>query len=691
MSTAMRVEVDGVEISPDQFTRSHGWKTAGEKIKQGGAVNPSLTRRTQASQGGAKATTDVSSQATDLGGATRNDLRQSTQKRINKGKLLKGARLPDLPRDDTKIIMRPRGGLRVSEVSRPEVSRAITTAAQVSATEARDDVICLNNQQNIIIVSTPVRERADKYAAVQCIDIRGTSHAVSTYESAPRGTVKGVIRGVPLEDTADEIQELVVHEHNPTALQANRIRKTMSVVIAFAGHKVPNYVRYGNALMECTLHRKQIDVCYQCGHVGHRMDVCPNPQYRICRGCGLANPDEDHLCDPKCALCGGNHLTADRKCKARFKTPYVVRRRRWERRRAEEEDYAYSQQAKRGHSGRPQRSSSPRSRSRTPTRGGGRQSRRRSRSRSRGRTPSSAGRKGGGNRRWEMAGGDPGSSGRQKASRSRSRASSRSRAGSRSRASSRAASTGRRGILAEKKVGWTNGSPVARVTNDKDFPPLNPNPSSSHSNMYVAKQSDESAELKKIIERQNAQIQEQNAQIRALMNKIDALASGSSANGVTKASVASEDATEKQRKVPRRDPPSTRLARGGAAKPTQEAPGTQEAMDAENTVDRETAVPAQQIPNQSTPPQEGDKLAAILEAINHINVRLEGIEARLGNVEAKVETLSVKHERLAAKVANLTVRNRLAAMRKKRMDKIKESIAYRRGRIATSEDVEKDK
>ncbi|KAH7943477.1 hypothetical protein HPB52_008884 [Rhipicephalus sanguineus] len=306
MSTAMRVEVDGVEISPDQITRAQGWKTAGEKVKQGGVGSLGLTPISQASQDGAKAATDVNGRGNDLGGATGNDLRQQrTKKRINKGKLLKGARMPHLPRGDIKIVMRPRDGLRISDVTSVEISRAIMAAAQVDVIAAREDVICLNHQQNIVVVSTSKREHADRYAMVERIDIRGTSHEVSAYELAPHGTVKGVIRGIPLEDTAQEIQDLVVHRHNPTALQANRMGRTRSVVIAFEGHKVPNYVRYGNLLIECTLHRKQIDACYACGRVGHRMDVCPNPQDKICRGCGIANPGEDHKCEPKCGLCGG--------------------------------------------------------------------------------------------------------------------------------------------------------------------------------------------------------------------------------------------------------------------------------------------------------------------------------------------------------------------------------------------------
>lgn len=102
-------------------------------------------------------------------------------------------------------------------------------------------------------------------------------------------------------------------------MQANRIGKTTTVVIAFVG----------NLLIECSLDRKQIDMCYRCGCLGHRIDVCPNPEDRICRGYGMKNPEENHACsNPECKLCGDHHLTTDKECKARFKTPYVLRERR---------------------------------------------------------------------------------------------------------------------------------------------------------------------------------------------------------------------------------------------------------------------------------------------------------------------------------------------------------------------------
>ncbi|KAH7949431.1 hypothetical protein HPB49_009728 [Dermacentor silvarum] len=93
------------------------------------------------------------------------------------------------------------------------------------------------------------------------------------------------------------------------------------VIVAFEGTRVPSYVRYGGALLLFALYRKQMDMCHCCGRLGQRIDVCPNPQDTLCRGCDALNPGPDHQCSPRCKLCGGTHMTADRNCRARYKTP----------------------------------------------------------------------------------------------------------------------------------------------------------------------------------------------------------------------------------------------------------------------------------------------------------------------------------------------------------------------------------
>ncbi|CAN7994977.1 unnamed protein product [Ixodes pacificus] len=313
MASAMRVEVGGEEIMPQEVSKKFGWHVAGEKKTQGQESKLSLTPV----KGGPAAAGH-----------------RHPQRKNFKSKLLKAARMPVLPRQDIKIVMRPRGGLNRGEFSRFEISRAIVAAANMSGKEVTQDVICPNKQQTIVVVGAHKRENEDRYSAVRSLTINGMAHKVGAYETAPHGTVKGVIRNVPLTDTIQEINDYIVQDYNPTAMQANRIAKTTTVVIAFDGDMVPNYIRYGNLLVECSLYCKQINMCYRCSRLGHRMDVCSNPEDRICRGCGMMNTEESHVCtNPKCSLCGSNHLTADKECKARFMTPYVVRKRRSERQR----------------------------------------------------------------------------------------------------------------------------------------------------------------------------------------------------------------------------------------------------------------------------------------------------------------------------------------------------------------------
>lgn len=461
----MSVEVEGEDINPEEVTRTLGWRIAGERKSRPRQRDLGLSKELQ-------------SKLSSTGRGPENA----------KCKLIEGARMPALPREDTKIVVRPRGGLNISKVGHVEVGRAIYAAAGVSKEERIRDVICPNYQQNIVIISTSKRENANRYVRVTQIVVQGNKHEVSAYESAPHGMSKGVIRGVPLGDTVQEINENIVTEFNPTAVEANRIANTTSVVIAFNGPKVPNYVRYGGLLAKCSLYRKQIDICYKCGRLGHRMDVCPNPTDRICRGCGAPNPDEQHTCTPKCDLCGGKHLTADKVCKARFKIPYVVRKRQWERRNANTSPEAC----------KPPRQERPAT--------SGNRSRSLSRDDRKGRSNSCASRPGS---RASSPGDVAGSScsGRRRESRSRSKTRGQTPAKN-----------------AAKQVGWADRSPIALSNND--FPPLPSTPK---------KDCEECTQLKALIVRQNQQISE-------LLARMEALEKSKSSEDDTKRKIAKRDA-----------------------------------------------------------------------------------------------------------------------------------------------------
>ncbi|KAH7936951.1 hypothetical protein HPB49_006527 [Dermacentor silvarum] len=82
---------------------------------------------------------------------------------------------------------------------------------------------------------------------------------------------------------------------------------------------------------------KKYDVCYKCGDLGHRSEVC-EIKVEKCRGCGIPNPTEGHDCNPTCKLCGQPHPTGDKTCKEIFRTPYIVKKRQWEKLQQQEEE-----------------------------------------------------------------------------------------------------------------------------------------------------------------------------------------------------------------------------------------------------------------------------------------------------------------------------------------------------------------
>lgn len=357
MATAMQITVEGEDISPDEFNNGVGWTSSVNKRKS--------------------ASTDVPEQgdraSSTLRGGNKGAAPASVKKRINAA-----SRLPRLPKEHIRIVVRPRGGLDIRKVGHLRVAQALITAANLQETDVTEDIICPNMMQNIMVASTPLKRNAMAYAGVKGINIGQASYEVNAYFAAPENSCKGVIRGIDPAIEHQELQRLIVQPKNPTALEVRRIKNTSTVVILFDGLKVPDYVKYGPSLVKCSLYRRHTDICYACGRLGHRADVCPAPEDVICRGCGESNPDNNHDCSPKCTLCGGPHMTADKTCKQRYQMPFLVRQRRRERR-------------KRGDGGGSNTCSGHTSRSRSRDRGGaGNESRGRSkeRSSSKGRKPS---------------------------------------------------------------------------------------------------------------------------------------------------------------------------------------------------------------------------------------------------------------------------------------------------------------
>ncbi|KAL1415233.1 hypothetical protein MTO96_029653 [Rhipicephalus appendiculatus] len=230
-------------------------------------------------------------------------------------------KLPPLPKNDIKVIIRPKQGLTVRDFPNHQVARAIAAACGNSET-CKDEylLIRLRNGSNIIIASTPQEEAANFIRRITKLTLDSKSYEVNAYVATPDGVVRGVVHGIDAGTPPEELMaHLRVRTQGVKILQARMLGKSKTAVITFDGKVVPRFVNYYGGEEPCHLYRPTRQVCYICLKLGHRSDVCPTPELRVCQQCGLCNPETGHTCVPKCVLCSEAHLTGARECKDRLK------------------------------------------------------------------------------------------------------------------------------------------------------------------------------------------------------------------------------------------------------------------------------------------------------------------------------------------------------------------------------------
>ncbi|KAH7953653.1 hypothetical protein HPB49_010882 [Dermacentor silvarum] len=259
------VGVEGETISPEEY-EDPGWMAAHTRRKS----------RTKERSSNVSYKDFIGGVGSSIGDSLRNageTHRLATRRNSWRKHGTPAPRQPQLPEEDYKVVIRPRGGfdtMQSSAIIKDGVLRVFGAAA---------------------------------------------------YITAPDNTSKGVIRGIPDYDAPEDIEESLVNRRNPTILHARRMGRTDLVVIVFESTYVPHYVYYRGAEYRCVLYRKKHELCTTCGRLGHRADVCPAPNTKHCRGYRMLNPTQDHQCYPRCSLCGKGHLTGDTQCREWFNTP----------------------------------------------------------------------------------------------------------------------------------------------------------------------------------------------------------------------------------------------------------------------------------------------------------------------------------------------------------------------------------
>ncbi|KAG0415526.1 hypothetical protein HPB47_007307 [Ixodes persulcatus] len=209
------VEVADEDISPEECTAEAGWLVSHR-------------------QRGTRALNKLGLTATST---AKNDAGGRTESRKPCQRHRKQRQQPALPREDIKVILRPREGLDVTKVSSARLRDGVFCAIGLKEQEAEGDLLRVNPDKNIIVTSTPSMDRAKKYNSISKICIAGKTYELTTYAAPPEDTAKGVIHNIPDYDTAEDITRSLVYNKNPTILQAQRMGKTNSAVTVFEGNK----------------------------------------------------------------------------------------------------------------------------------------------------------------------------------------------------------------------------------------------------------------------------------------------------------------------------------------------------------------------------------------------------------------------------------------------------------------------
>lgn len=232
-------------------------------------------------------------------------------------------RIPNLPKQDFKIVIRPKG-MPITSFTVPQITQAIARACPSGVKNLQEAIVRPKWTSNIILVSTPNQEAANEFRTIETLTIGERKYDVKSYVAYSEQEVKGVVHGFAPGTTSEELLDgLRVRTIDTKIVFARMLGKSTTALVTFEGNTVPRAVYFYGGEMTCYLYKATRLVCQICRKTGHRADVCPEPNANICSSCGEENPAKDHKCTPKCALCKKEHHTGSKECELKFRSPRI--------------------------------------------------------------------------------------------------------------------------------------------------------------------------------------------------------------------------------------------------------------------------------------------------------------------------------------------------------------------------------
>ncbi|KAH7978853.1 hypothetical protein HPB49_007014 [Dermacentor silvarum] len=229
--------------------------------------------------------------------------------------------MPRLRKEDFTIVIKPRVTISLkTALQNDELGGLLSVYVNPSSVDIHS--VWPIWDQNIVIATTQDVNAANALAREFTLNASKGPIPVVGHAKVNSEVCRGIIT-VHEQETSTTPKSKVQWRGGAIAF-IRKLGKSTIALLTFVGHRVPRYVHYNSVVTVVREYKRTIPACFRCGTIGHRPDLCPNPQDNRCGHCGetVAVLEDGnmapHECTASCIVCGGGHLTGSQDCKAKF-------------------------------------------------------------------------------------------------------------------------------------------------------------------------------------------------------------------------------------------------------------------------------------------------------------------------------------------------------------------------------------
>ncbi|KAG0417490.1 hypothetical protein HPB47_005564 [Ixodes persulcatus] len=177
------------------------------------------------------------------------------------------------PKSHLTIVIKLTDGVSLSELQSTHLTNAVTAAAHLTRSEAKETYFKICDVPNVLISDTCPPSVQEKLLLTTKVTTANRDYAVTSYPLAFTNSCKGVIHGVASLTAPDELIANI--ESNVPVLTGCMMDKTKTALITFEGAYVPCTIYYRRLRFRCHPHEPKSQQCQNCLQLGHRATVCP--------------------------------------------------------------------------------------------------------------------------------------------------------------------------------------------------------------------------------------------------------------------------------------------------------------------------------------------------------------------------------------------------------------------------------